>query len=105
MFVGQRLAFFQCMGRYLGIIVRLTLHSNASVPFRLGFISAPRSFPTPVLCFSDRFTDPGVLRIASFPSRLLLRKGFMLPCLGITHSLIAMAEPTPAPYGVPVPAL
>jgi hypothetical protein len=93
------------MVRSLGIIVRPTLRRNASVPFGLGFISAPWSFPTPLPCLSDLFTDPGVLKIASFPSRLFFRKGFVLPCLGIAHSLIAIAEPMPAPCGVTVAAL
>jgi hypothetical protein len=100
-----RLIGVQSMVRSLSIIVRLTLRVNASVPFSLGFISAQRSLTTPLLRSSDLFADPGVLRIASFPSRLFFRKVFVLPCLGVTHSLNDMAEPTPAPRGMPVAAL
>jgi hypothetical protein len=38
----------------------------------------------------------GVLRIASLPSRLFLREGFMLPCIVKAHSLIGMTELKPA---------
>ena len=93
------------MLRPLGIVVRLTLGSHASVPFGLGFISAPCSFPTPLPCLSDLFTDPGVLEILSFPSRLFLRKGLVLPCLGQTHSLMTIAESMPPRCGVPIAAL
>src|SRR5213076_3633445 len=58
---GRRLAVWSAlksMVRSLGIIVRLTLRGNASVPLGLGVISAPRSFLAPVLCLSDLFTDP-----------------------------------------------
>jgi hypothetical protein len=54
---------------------------------------------------SDLFTDPGVRRIASFPSRLFFRKGFVLPRLGVAHSLIGIAELEPALSGVLEPAL
>jgi hypothetical protein len=54
---------------------------------------------------SDLFTDPGVLWIASFPSRLFFRKGFVLPCVGVTHNLIVVAELVPAFSGVSVAAL
>jgi hypothetical protein len=86
----------------LGYIVRLRLSSNASIPCGLGFISPQRSLLTPVPCLSDLIANPGVLRIASFPSRLLFGKGFVLPCLGITDRLIAVAEPVPALAGVSV---
>jgi hypothetical protein len=79
------------MVRSLGVIVRLTLRSNASVPFRLGFISALRSFLALALGLSDLLTDPGVLSITSFPSRLFLRKGFVLPHIGVPYSHTGIA--------------
>ena len=86
----------------LGVVVRLTPRGGTSVPVRLGVIGAPRSFRP--LCYSDLFADPGILKIASFPSRLFFREGFVLPGLGVAHSPIAMPEPLPAPSGVPVAA-
>src|ERR1700733_14192475 len=77
------------MVRSLGIIVRLTLRVSAGVPFGLGFIGAQRTFPTSDPSFADLFAAPGVLRIPSLPPRLFFGKVFVLPCLGVTHSLIA----------------
>ena len=84
----------------LGINVRLSLWSNASVPFGFGFISAQRSFLTPILGLSDLFADPGVRWIASLPSRLFFLEGFVLPCIGVAHSFPGMAKPEPAMSGV-----
>jgi hypothetical protein len=36
---------------------------------------------------------------------LFFRKGFVLPCIGLAHSFIAMAELVPALSGVSVAAL
>jgi hypothetical protein len=58
-----------------------------------------------VACRSDRFADPGVLWIIFFPSRLFFGKVLVLPCSGVAHSFIGMAEPVPALSGVSVAAL
>ena len=79
----------------LGIITRLSLCGNASVPSGLDSISAYRSFLTRLLCLPDVFTDPGVLRIPSFPSRLFFRKGFVLPYFGAAQRIADVAEPVP----------
>jgi hypothetical protein len=50
---------------------------------------------------ADLFADPGVRWIASFPSRLFFREGFVLPHVGLAHTFIAMAELVPARCGVP----
>jgi hypothetical protein len=83
----------------LGYIVRLRLSSNASIPCGLGFISPQRSLLTPVPCLSDLIANPGVLRIASFPSRLFFGKGLVLPRMSAADSFIAMTEPAPANSG------